>query len=116
MAPVLKHKMQRNVSELKWRSLSASELAVAAQSAVLVWTVDPGSLSTRPSSGAAQVLTYPGLSPVTSVEWSPEGFDLLFACSVLSSAVVVSNFGRSFRVFLQVHQCFPILLSLRRPA
>nr|CAB3219591.1 aladin-like [Phallusia mammillata] len=87
--PVLKHKLQRNITDLKWKPLSASILAVGTQTAILIWNIDPMSMSTRPSTGAVQVLSYSGHSPVTSLSWSPHGFDQLFACSALSSAIVV---------------------------
>ncbi|RXM93816.1 Aladin [Acipenser ruthenus] len=81
-APTLKHRLQRNVSALAWKPLCASALAVACQNCVLVWHVDPSSLSTRPSSGCAQVLSQPGHSPVTSLAWSPSGAILLSASPV----------------------------------
>ncbi|KAG6927139.1 aladin WD repeat nucleoporin, partial [Chelydra serpentina] len=61
--PILKHRLQRNVASMVWKPLCASILAVACQSCVLVWHLDPTSLSTRPSSGCAQVLAYPVTVP-----------------------------------------------------
>lgn len=45
--PTLKHRLQRNVAAVQWKPLCASALAVACQNCLLVWHVDPCSLSTR---------------------------------------------------------------------
>lgn len=47
IVPSLKHRLQRNVAALAWKPLSASVLAVACQTCILIWTLDPTSLSTR---------------------------------------------------------------------
>ncbi|XP_077368761.1 aladin isoform X1 [Festucalex cinctus] len=86
--PILKHRLQRSVAAVKWKPLCASGLAVACQSCLLVWHVDPCSLSTRPSSGCAQVLSHPGHSPVTSIAWSPNG-SLLVSASPNDTAMMV---------------------------
>ncbi|XP_075055280.1 aladin [Mixophyes fleayi] len=86
--PTLKHRLQKDVASMAWKPLCASVLAVACQSCVLVWHVDPTSLSTRPSSGCAQVLSHPGHSPVTSVAWSPKGGVLLSASPVDTAMLV----------------------------
>ncbi|XP_027765778.1 aladin [Empidonax traillii] len=86
--PSLKHRLQRNVASMAWKPLCASILAVACQSCVLVWHLDPTSLSTRPSSGCAQVLSYPGHSPVTSLAWAPSGERLLSASPVDTAMLV----------------------------
>ncbi|RMB90345.1 hypothetical protein DUI87_33231 [Hirundo rustica rustica] len=86
--PSLKHRLQRNVASMAWKPLCASILAVACQSCVLVWHLDPTSLSTRPSSGCAQVLSYPGHSPVTSLAWAPGGERLLSASPVDTAMLV----------------------------
>ncbi|CAH2224751.1 aladin isoform X2 [Pelobates cultripes] len=86
--PTLKHRLQKDVASMAWKPLCASILAVACQSCVLVWHVDPTSLSTRPSSGCAQILSHPGHSPVTSVCWSPSGSVLLSASPVDTAMLV----------------------------
>ncbi|OPJ71894.1 transcription factor Sp1 isoform A [Patagioenas fasciata monilis] len=86
--PSLKHRLQRNVAAVAWKPLCASILAVACQSCVLLWHLDPTSLSTRPSSGCAQVLSYPGHSPVTSLAWAPGG-QLLLSASPADTAMLV---------------------------
>uniref|UniRef100_A0A8C5XGM4 Aladin WD repeat nucleoporin n=1 Tax=Microcebus murinus TaxID=30608 RepID=A0A8C5XGM4_MICMU len=88
IVPSLKHRLQRNVATLAWKPLSASVLAVACQSCILIWTLDPTSLSTRPSSGCAQVLSHPGHTPVTSLAWAPSGGRLLSA-SPVDAAILV---------------------------
>nr|XP_028577362.1 aladin isoform X2 [Podarcis muralis] len=86
--PILKHRLQRNVASVAWKPLCASLLAVACHSCVLVWHLDPTSLSTRPSSGCAQVLSHPGHSPVTSLAWAPSG-GLLLSASPVDTAMLV---------------------------
>ncbi|XP_058598604.1 aladin isoform X2 [Neofelis nebulosa] len=88
IVPSLKHRLQRNVAALAWKPLSASVLAVACQTCILIWTLDPTSLSTRPSSGCAQVLSHPGHTPVTSLAWAPSGGRLLSA-SPVDAAILV---------------------------
>lgn len=53
----LKCKAQAHVSSVSWRPYSASELAVGCEQGVIVWTVDPNSMFTKPSSNNAVVLT-----------------------------------------------------------
>ena len=45
--PTLKHRLQRSVASVQWKPLCASALAVACQTCLLVWHVDPCSLSIR---------------------------------------------------------------------
>ncbi|XP_047911968.2 aladin isoform X3 [Anser cygnoides] len=98
--PSLKHRLQRNVAAVAWKPLCASILAVACQSCVLVWHLDPTSLSTRPSSGCAQVLSYPGHSPVTSLAWAPSG-GLLLSASPVDTAMLVWDVSTENCVQLQ---------------
>ncbi|KAJ8016295.1 hypothetical protein DPEC_G00005710 [Dallia pectoralis] len=97
--PTLKHRLQRGVAALQWKPLCASDLAVACHNCLLVWHVDPTSLSTRPSSGCAQVLSHPGHSPVTSVAWSPSG-SLLVSASPRDTAMLVWD--------VAVESCVPL--------
>uniref|UniRef100_A0A4W5M562 Achalasia, adrenocortical insufficiency, alacrimia n=1 Tax=Hucho hucho TaxID=62062 RepID=A0A4W5M562_9TELE len=90
--PTLKHRLQRSVTALQWKPLCASVLAVACHNCLLVWHVDPTSLSTRPSSGCTQVLSHPGHSPVTSMAWSPNG-SLLVSASPRDTAMLVWDVG-----------------------
>ncbi|XP_065515823.1 aladin isoform X1 [Lathamus discolor] len=98
--PSLKHRLQRSVAALAWKPLCASILAVACQSCLLLWHLDPTSLSTRPSSGCAQVLAYPGHSPVTSLAWAPSG-DLLLSASPVDTAMLVWDVSTESCVQLQ---------------
>lgn len=52
----LKCKAQGHVSSVSWRPFSASDLAVGCEQGVIVWTVDPNSMFTKPSSSNAVVL------------------------------------------------------------
>lgn len=54
--PMLKCKAQGHVSSLSWRPYSASEIAVGCEQGVIIWTVDPNSTFTKPSSSNAVVL------------------------------------------------------------
>ncbi|XP_057686403.1 aladin isoform X2 [Corythoichthys intestinalis] len=98
--PTLKHRLQRNVAAVQWKPLCASGLAVACQNGILVWHVDPCSLSTRPSSGCAQVLSHPGHSPVTSIAWSPNG-SLLASASPMDTEMMVWDVAAESCVPLQ---------------
>uniref|UniRef100_A0A087X3U6 Achalasia, adrenocortical insufficiency, alacrimia n=1 Tax=Poecilia formosa TaxID=48698 RepID=A0A087X3U6_POEFO len=100
ITPTLKHRLQRNVAAVQWKPLCASVLAVACQNCLLVWNVDPCSLSTRPSSGCAQVLSHPGHSPVTSIAWSPSG-SLLVSASPLDTSMMVWDVAAESCVPLQ---------------
>ncbi|XP_028157579.1 aladin-like, partial [Ostrinia furnacalis] len=85
---MLKCKAQGHVSSLCWRPFSASEIAVGCEQGVIVWTVDPNSMFTKPSSSNAIVLKRSGHSPVTDVSWSPNG-DLLISCSGADTSMMV---------------------------
>uniref|UniRef100_A0A672R1X5 Aladin seven-bladed propeller domain-containing protein n=1 Tax=Sinocyclocheilus grahami TaxID=75366 RepID=A0A672R1X5_SINGR len=98
--PTLKHRCQRSVCALQWKPLCGSALAVACQSCLLIWHVDPTSLSTRPSSGCAQVLSHPGHSPITSIAWSPTG-SLLVSASPVDTAMMVWDVAAESAVPLQ---------------
>lgn len=47
-------------------------------------------LPSRPSSGCAQVLSYPGHGPVTSLAWAPSG-ELLLSASPVDAAMLVRS-------------------------
>ncbi|XP_019747242.1 aladin [Hippocampus comes] len=100
ITPTLKHRLQRSIAAVQWKPLCASALAVACQNCLLVWNVDPCSLSTRPSSGCAQVLSHPGHSPVTSIAWSPNG-SLLVSASPMDTAMMVWDVASESCVPLQ---------------
>ncbi|CAG4951370.1 unnamed protein product [Colias eurytheme] len=84
----LKCKSQCHVSSLSWRPYSVSEIAVGCEQGVIVWTVDPNSMFTKPSSSNAVVLKRSGHSPVTDVSWSPNG-DLLISCCGADTSMLI---------------------------
>jgi len=88
ITPVLKYRLQRRVADLAWRPNMASDLAVACESCVLLWHIEPTSLATRPSASCAQVLSQSGHGPVTSIQWSPDG-KLLLSASAADTAMIV---------------------------
>lgn len=88
LIPILKCQNQTLVSCLAWRPFSASELAVGCDRSVIVWTVDPNSVVTRPSMSCGKVLKQPGHQPVTCVEWSPKG-DLLLTASICDTSMYI---------------------------
>ncbi|XP_012371592.1 aladin [Octodon degus] len=81
IVPSLKHRLQRNVAALAWKPLSASVLAVACQSCILIWTLDPTSLSTRKvwdiSTEICVPLPWFRGGGVTNLLWSPDGSKVL---------------------------------------
>ncbi|XP_013399135.1 aladin [Lingula anatina] len=88
IVPTLKHKLQKGVADLAWQPLSASVLAVACQTCVLIWHVDPLSMATRPSTSSVQVLSHPGHGPVTSLAWCPQG-GVLVSASPVDTAMMI---------------------------
>lgn len=54
--PTLKCSSQKGVSMVAWRPYSASEIAVACEIGVIVWTVDPNSIFAKPSVSNATIL------------------------------------------------------------
>jgi len=86
--PLLKHAGMKSVSCLAWRPCSASHLAVACKAGVMVWTIDPTSLVSRPATSCVTKLTRPGHTPVTGVAWSPCG-KLLASCSPADTNLVI---------------------------
>jgi len=88
LSPVLKHKMQKNVTALAWKPLSGSVLAVACENCILIWHVEPTSLAVRPSTGSVQVLQYPGHGPVTCLTWEPQSTHLVSASPSHTSVLV----------------------------
>lgn len=87
IVPTLKHKLQKNVADLSWQPQSASVLAVACQSCVLIWHVEPTSLATRPSTSSVQVLQQNNHSPVTCLAWDPNG-RILLSSSPVDTAIM----------------------------
>ncbi|KAF0287431.1 Aladin [Amphibalanus amphitrite] len=95
--PLIKHRLQRRVADLHWKPHSASLLAVACERCVLVWTLEPNSVITRPPGSCAQTLTAPGHAPVSCVQWSPLG-DLLVSASPGDGALILWNVAEETHV------------------
>ncbi|CAH0389778.1 unnamed protein product [Bemisia tabaci] len=88
--PVIKHQRQRNVTCLAWRPLSSSELAIGCSAGICLWTIDPMSTMTRPSSSCLVVLSNPNHVNVTSLSWHSEG-KLLISGSAFDKIMYVWN-------------------------
>ncbi|GLV46013.1 aladin [Carabus blaptoides fortunei] len=88
LVPVLKSKLQKNVSCVAWRPLSASEIAIACENDILIWTVDPNSVVTRPSTANACVLRRVNHSPIINIAWSLHG-EYLISASPSDPALLV---------------------------
>lgn len=90
LVPILRTKLQKSVTDLAWQPFSASVLAVACRSCILIWHVDPMSLAERPSASCVQVLQQDNHFPVSSLGWNPSG-DLLLSVSPMDTAIMVWN-------------------------
>uniref|UniRef100_A0A1B6C7V6 Aladin seven-bladed propeller domain-containing protein n=2 Tax=Clastoptera arizonana TaxID=38151 RepID=A0A1B6C7V6_9HEMI len=88
LVPLLKCKHQRFISSLSWRPFSTSELALGCEAGILIWTIDPNSVITRPSPTNTLLLTRPNHKFVTSISWSPMG-DLLISASPCDNTMYV---------------------------
>lgn len=88
LVPILKSKLQKGVSCMAWRHLSASEIAVGCETCILIWTVDPNSVVTRPSTTNSFVLRRVNHCPISSIVWSPHGEYLVSASANDSSLLV----------------------------
>lgn len=84
---LLKNGLQKSVTSLAWRPLTAATLAVGCQNGFLVWTLDPNSLITRPLSQAAQ-FKHGSHFPVTALEWNSNG-SLLATASLKDSSILI---------------------------
>ncbi|XP_038044503.1 aladin-like isoform X2 [Patiria miniata] len=100
VVPTLKHRLQRCVACMTWKPLSASDLAVACQTCILIWHIDPSSLSTRPSASCAQILSQSGHGPITSLAWDPKG-RILVSASPCDTAMQVWDVARESCVALR---------------
>lgn len=100
VVPILKHRFQKGVTILAWKPHSGSVLAIGCQNCILIWTIDPLSLSTRPSSSCAQVLQQSGHGPVTSIDWHPEG-TLLVSASAADISMIIWDVSKEIGVPLR---------------
>lgn len=81
LVPILKSKYQKGVTCVAFRPLSASEIAIGCESCILIWTVDPNSVVTRPSAANSHILRRVNHCPITSLAWSPRGEYLVSAAA-----------------------------------
>ncbi|XP_067125534.1 aladin [Centruroides vittatus] len=98
MIPVLKHRLQKEVTSMAWKPYYSSILAVACNMGVLVWQIDPTSLVTRPSSSCVTFLKQKG--PVTCVSWHPDG-SFLVSSSAADSKLHVWNVAMETKTSVQ---------------
>merc|ERR1712142_848726 len=70
--PLLKHKRQVGINTIAWKPLVDDILAVGCNDCAILWTVDPSSMSARPGSGCAQIISSPANQPVHSLSWDPK--------------------------------------------
>ncbi|XP_022916047.1 aladin-like [Onthophagus taurus] len=73
LVPILRCRQQRNISMVSWRPLCDSEIAVACETCIIVWTIDPNSVVTRPSVSNAIILTENNHAPIVSIGWNQHG-------------------------------------------
>ncbi|MCL4136203.1 UNVERIFIED_CONTAM: hypothetical protein GTU68_044834, partial [Idotea baltica] len=76
LTPLLKHRLQKQITQIQWMPYCASILAVGCQSGILLWTLDPISVVTRPSGSCLSSLAHPATLPLTSLSWHPKGLRL----------------------------------------
>nr|CAD7399334.1 unnamed protein product [Timema poppensis] len=85
---IIKCKTQRGIACVAWRPLSALVMAVGCDKGVFVWSLDPTSMATRPTTNCATLLKRPHHTPVTGVTWGPQG-DLLLTSSATDTTMYV---------------------------
>lgn len=93
LSPLLKHKRQVGINILRWKPLVDDILAVGCLDCCILWTVDPTSLSARPGSGCAQIISSPSNQPVHSLTWDPKD-SLLALASKKSTKIEIWDADR----------------------
>ncbi|KAG7161444.1 Aladin-like [Homarus americanus] len=97
ITPLLKHRLQKSITHIAWMPYSASLMAVGCECGVLLWTLDPVNVVTRPSGSCVSLLAHPSATPINSLTWHPKGN--LFACvGGSNSQLVVWDVGREASV------------------
>jgi len=71
--PILRHTGQRGISCLSWKPCGSAELAVGCRVGIMLWTLDPASVVSRPSTSCVRPLIQPGHAPVITLAWHPAG-------------------------------------------
>ncbi|XP_066951219.1 aladin-like [Macrobrachium rosenbergii] len=93
ITPLLKHRLQKSVTQIAWMPYSASQLAVGCEGGILLWTLDPVNVVTRPSGSCVMLLSHPSTTPVNALSWHPKG-NLLACVGDSSSVLLVWDVGR----------------------
>ncbi|CAH0558280.1 unnamed protein product [Brassicogethes aeneus] len=86
--PLLRCKQQKNVTCIAWRPMSNTEVAVAHETGIIVWNIDPNSLVARPSISNTIILHRIEHKAVMSIVWSPKG-DLLVSAAACDNTLLV---------------------------
>ncbi|XP_076064779.1 aladin-like [Oratosquilla oratoria] len=110
LTPLLKHRLQRGITDISWMPCSASTLAVGCDTGVLLWAVDPVSVVTRPSGSCVTILSHSSMSSVASLSWHPKG-GLLACVGSTKAEVVVWDVGREIPVVVYsgIGAAFPLV-------
>jgi len=98
LIPLLKHKRQVAINKVAWKALVDDTLAVGCHDCCILWTIDPSSLSARPGSGCAQVITSPSDQPIHSLSWDPSSC-LLATASKKSSKLEIWDSDREELIY-----------------
>ncbi|KAL5275604.1 AAAS family protein [Megaselia abdita] len=85
--PALKTSSQRWITSMAWRPFTASELAVGCNNGICLWTID-STMHFNRQMVCGTVLKYPNHTPVTSIEWNPDG-SLLASASINSTDILI---------------------------
>jgi len=98
LIPLLKHKRQVGINIIRWKPLVEDILGVGCQDCCIIWTIDPNSMSARPGSGCAQVISSPADQPIHSLSWDPNSC-LLGLASKKSSKLEIWDSDREELIY-----------------
>ena len=73
-------------------------LGVGCHDCCIIWTIDPNSMSARPGSGCAQVISSPADQPIHSLSWDPNSC-LLGLASKKSSRLEIWDSDREELIY-----------------
>ena len=86
------------INRVSWKPLVDDTLAVGCADCCILWTIDPASLSARPGSGCAQVISSPSDQPIHSLSWDPSSC-LLATSSKKSSKLEIWDSDREELIY-----------------
>uniref|UniRef100_A0A336KDM3 CSON008714 protein n=1 Tax=Culicoides sonorensis TaxID=179676 RepID=A0A336KDM3_CULSO len=95
IVPLLKHGLQKGICCMSWRPWSASEIAIGTQNGVLLWTIE-NFLQNSSIKSQSQLLRHESHTPVTSIQWDPNG-TLLATASTSCPDVLIWDVDRNKR-------------------